>query len=357
MRFLGRAGGVAAAILLSVTVALPVAPARAAAAGKPATVCTITDKRLDELSGLVVAGPGYVTINDGSDDAKRRKIFYLTSRCAVRRTVSYPSRPRDAEDLAVAPDGTLWVADIGDNDRVRETVGLWKLAPGAGKPVLYRFTYPDGPHDAETLLLNGDGTPIIVTKDPFTAGLYVPTSAPRAKASTALRRAGSFRIPGSSTSNPFGLPGRLVLTGGATAADGSRVALRTYADAFEFAVTDGDVIAAVTTGTAVTTALPDEPQGESLAYSADGASLLTVSEASGEQAGSKPKITRYASGLPAPKPSPAATSRPGPASPAAVADAPRPGSSATQFTAAGIGVAGVLVLALLMLGLIRRRSR
>ena len=179
--------------------------------------------------------------------------------------------------------------------------GNWRRAPA--KPVLHRFTYPDGPHDAETLLLNGDGTPIIVTKDPFTAGLYVPAAAPGPRRPP--RCAGRFvRIPGTSTSNPFGLPGRLVLTGGATAPDGTRVALRTYADAFEFAVTDGDVIAAVTTGKAVTTALPDEPQGESLAYSADGASLLTVSETGGAPAGTRPEIPRYASGLPAAEPRP-----------------------------------------------------
>lgn len=355
----GRAGRVAAAVLLGAAIAVPIIPrpAAARAAADPATVCTIGDQRLDELSGLAVAGQGYVTINDGSDDKRRRRVFYLTSRCAVSRTVAYPSRPRDAEDLAVAPDGTLWVADIGDNDRSRDTVGLWKLAPGSGKPVLYRFTYPDGPHDAEALLLNGDGTPIIVTKDPFTAGLYVPTAPPRLKATTALRRAGEFAIPGTSTSNPFGLRGRFVLTGGAVAPDGSKAALRTYADAFEFAVTDGDVIAAVTSGKAVTTALPDEPQGESLAYSADGAALLTVSEMAGGPAGPKPKITRYASALPNAEPSPAPAPPPASAGSANLAAEPRRTSSATQLTAAGIGVAGALVVALLALVLIRRRRR
>ena len=348
-------------------VALPV-PARAAAgpamvaraAAKPATVCTIGAKRLDELSGLAVAGDGYVTVNDGSDDSRRRRIFFLTSRCAVSRSVSYPSRPRDTEDLAVAPDGTLWVADIGDNGRSRKTVGLWKLAPGAAKPVLYRFTYPDGPHDAESLVLNGDGTPVIVSKDPFTAGLYVPAATPKAGATVALRKAGSFRIPDTSTSNPYGIPGRLVLTGGATAPDGSKVALRTYADAFEFPVTDGDVVAAITTGTAATTALPDEPQGESLAYTADGTGLLTVSETAGAPAGTKATILRYASALrttapPSPTPSPAASRPPGPTANAPAAAEPRAASSGVAV--AVIAGAGVTLLGLLLFGLVRRHRR
>lgn len=362
MRRVSRAGNVTAVILLSTAIAAPAPAARAAAGVQPATVCTISDKRLDELSGLAVTGNGYVTIDDSSDDARRRRIFYLTSRCALSRTVSYPSRPRDTEDLAVAPDGTLWVADIGDNGRSRETVGLWRLAPGAARPVLHRFTYPDGAHDAEALVLNGDGTPVIVTKDPFTAGLYVPAATPKAAATTALRRAGSFRIPDTSTSNPFGISGRLVLTGGATAPDGTKVALRTYADAFEFPVTDGDVIAAIATGTAVNTALPDEPQGESLAYSADGTSLLTVSETAGAPAGTKPKISRYPSALPTATPSASAPAvalgRSG--SPAAAAEQRQASAATTGLTAFGAAViagVGALLVALLALVLIRRYRR
>jgi len=357
MRHAGRAVSVAALALLGATFAAPELPAGAATPVKPATKCTISDKRLDELSGLAVTGNGYVTINDGSDDARHRRIFYLTSRCAVSRTVSYPSRPRDTEDLAVAQDGTLWVADIGDNSRSRETIGLWKLAPGAAKPVLHRFSYPDGPHDAEALVLNGDGTPVIVTKDPFTAGLYVPAATSRSGATTALRQAGSLSIPGTSTSNPYGMAGRLVITGGATAPDGTKVALRTYADAFEFPVTDGDVIGAITTGTAVKTALPDEPQGESLAYTADGASLLTVSETAGAPAGTKPKILQYPSALHTTKPSRSApaTSPSGPGSPAAAES--RQTSQATDLTAAGIAVTAAVVLVLLVFGLIRRYRR
>jgi hypothetical protein len=328
----------------------------------PEAVCTIDGRRLDELSGLAVAGGGYVAINDGSDDRSRRRIFYLSSTCAVRRTVSYPSRPRDTEDLAVAPDGTLWVADIGDNDKGRDTVALWKLPPGAAKPVLYRLSYPDRPHDAEALLLNGDGTPVIVTKDPFTAGLYMPARTPRAGVTTPLRRAGSFRIPQTSTGNPYGVRGRLVVTGGATAPDGSKVALRSYADAFEFPVTGGDVIAAVTTGEARVTALPDEPQGESIAYTADGGWLLTVSETSDAPPGTRPTILRYRSALPTVVPSPSApvtaSARAGrPASTSPPADS---GEDARRYGGSGVAAtigAGALVLALAALGLIRRRRR
>jgi len=129
---------VAVVVVLTGVVALP-APAGAA---EPRRVCQVRDDRLTELSGLAAAGSGYVVVNDGSDLAGHRKIFYLNAKCAVVRAVSYPSRPRDTEDLGIARDGTLWVADIGDNDAERGTVGLWRLAPGAKAPVLYRLSYP-----------------------------------------------------------------------------------------------------------------------------------------------------------------------------------------------------------------------
>ena len=159
-------------------------------------------------------------VDDGSDDPTHRRVFLLDRRCAVTRAVSYPSRPRDTEDLAAAADGTLWIADTGDNGLTRTTVALWRLDPGAAAPRLYRMSYPDGPHDAEALLVDRAGTPIVVTKAVAAAALYVPAAPPRAGRTTPLRRAGTVTLPVTGTSNPFGLPGRLLVTGGAVRPDG-----------------------------------------------------------------------------------------------------------------------------------------
>ncbi|SCF26528.1 hypothetical protein [Micromonospora chokoriensis] len=290
-----RVGAALGALLTGVvvpTVALTPGVAVAAAVGTP--VCQIRDDRLRELSGMVATDDGYVVVNDGADDEARRRIFFLDQRCAVVRAVSYPSRPRDTEDLAVGRDGTVWVADIGDNDRSRTTVGVWRLAPGAERPVLHRMTYPDRPHDAEALLLDADGQPMVITKGGSgTVFLYRPTAALRPGATTPLALAGQVTLPTTTTSNPFSFLGRGVVTGAATAPDGRRVVLRTYADAFEYDVPDGDVVRALTSGTPRSTPLPDEPQGESITYSRDGGSLLTVSESADQPPGTRPTILRY----------------------------------------------------------------
>ena len=120
-----RAGAVLTALLAGAlppaVVLVPGAATAGTAAGTP--VCQVRDDRLREISGMVATDDGYVVINDGADDEARRRIFFLDQRCAVVRTVSFPSRPRDTEDLAIGRDGTIWVADIGDNDRSRPTIG------------------------------------------------------------------------------------------------------------------------------------------------------------------------------------------------------------------------------------------
>jgi hypothetical protein len=331
------------------------------------SVCRVRDDRLTELSGLAVTRTGYVVVNDGSDDPAARRIFFLDRRCKVIRKVAYPSRPRDTEDLAVAADGTVWVADIGDNSSTRTTIALWRLAPGARKPTLFRLTYPDGAHDAEAMLLPPAGTPIVVTKTVGAAGVYVPVGPLKAGGATPLRQAGTVSVPLTGTSNPFGIPGHLVITGGAVSPDGRRAVLRTYADAFEYSVADGDVVGALTKGNPRVIALPDEPQGESIAFRTDGAALLTVSE------GAAPAVLSYPlpdPPTPAPSASPAAVASPAAAddasaaatSPSAVPPSavPRAVEARRAGVPAGAVITGViLIAAAAAMGILiaRRRTR
>jgi hypothetical protein len=281
--------------------AAPSPPPSGAAAGGSggARVCTITDDRLVELSGMVATADGFVVVNDSSDQLDRKRIFFLDKQCEVTDAKSYSGGgPRDPEDLGLSPDGkTLYIADIGDNEKSRSTVALWTMPPdGSEPPVINRLTYPDGKHDAEALLFNGDGTPIIVTREPGKAGLYSPTGPlqPDTREGVPLKKLGEVRWPRTTTVNEFlGPLAQMVITGGATAPDGSKVVLRTYSDAFEWDVTGGDVVAALTKGKPQSTSLPGEPRGESITYGPDGKSFLTVSEVADQPAGTQPEIRRY----------------------------------------------------------------
>ncbi|MEU4469935.1 hypothetical protein [Micromonospora sp. NPDC023888] len=283
--------------LLGATVALAGVAAAAPAPGSsepPAATagqkrCTIADERLRELSGLVATKSGYIVINDSTELTARERIFFLDTKCKLsKEPVRYPGEgPVDTEDLALSKDGnTLWIADTGDNadEKERRTrVALWSMpVTGARQPTQHRISYPEGkPHDAEALLIGDDGKPLIITK--VTSGkaeIYAPTAALRGGDAEAvpMRKAGEITLPKTQTENPLNTFGRIAITGAARSPDGSRVVLRTYADAFEYDVSGGDIVGALTTGKPRVTALAD-PFGEAISYTTDGKSFLTVSDA------------------------------------------------------------------------------
>jgi hypothetical protein len=277
--------------------------ARTAATAR--TVCTITDKRLIGLSGLVVTATGFVAVSDSNIDKEAIRIWYLDRHCHYLRAIGYPTSAYDPEDLALGRDGTLYVADIGDNDRTRTRIAMWRLRPGDRVPKLFRYAYPDGPHDAEALILAAGDTPVFVTKDPMVAGLYAPTGPPDPSGTpVALAKVGTFALTPSGATSGVGPLGGFVVTGGANSADRREVALRSYTDAYEWDVPDGDVVKAITTDRPRITPLADEPQGESIAYAPDGAHFYTVSDQ--ETVPARSSILEYPSAAAVTRPAPAA---------------------------------------------------
>jgi hypothetical protein len=266
------------AVLWSAT--MPGVPASAAQTrpAAPETVCTITDPRITELSGLVSDGPHWYGINDGGT---KIQVFVFGRDCRVQKVITNSTDPFDVEDLARSPDGTLWLSDTGDNNKVRQTVALLAVTP-QGRSTLYRLTYPDGQHDTEALLLDRSGVPYLVTKDVLgEAKIYRPQGRLASPGPTPLENVGSVRIQATDTpGGPVGALGSVLVTGGAASADGTVVALRTYTDAYLYPLADGDVLAALKR-TPVRVPLPDQKQGEAIAFEPDG-TLLSGGEGAGE---------------------------------------------------------------------------
>jgi hypothetical protein len=265
--------------------ASPAAPSPAAApfaSAVPATpaaathvLCRLTDPRLPELSGLAVAGDKLLAMDDGGD---RLTVYVLDNSCHVVDIRSAPVDPYDPEDLALAADGTIWLSDTGDNLVRRPTVALLALHPD-GTTAIYRLTYPDGPHDAESLLLAPDGTPYIVTKEILgNSGVYRPASALVDGGTVAMAKvaAVNFAVTGT-PGGPVGRAGQLMATGGAVSPDGHLIALRTYTDAYLWPLSGSDVPAALA-HEPVRIPLPAAPQGEAIAFTPDSTQLVVAGE-------------------------------------------------------------------------------
>lgn len=266
------------ALLAAFSVVFALLALPAAAAEAPTTVCAVTDRRLTELSGLVSDGQHWYAINDGGT---KIQVFVLDRNCVVQRVMTNSLDPFDVEDLARAADGTLWLSDTGDNNKRRATVALISLTP-QGKATLYRLTYPDGQHDVEALLLDRRGTPFLVTKTPFgDSGIYRPASALVSPGPTPLEKVGVLAFePTDTPGGPVAGFGSELVTGAAISQDGTVVALRTYTDAYLYPAPDGDVLAALNREP-VRVPLPNEQQGEALAFEPDG-TLLSGGEGTGQ---------------------------------------------------------------------------
>ncbi|MDI9900079.1 hypothetical protein QM716_09435 [Rhodococcus sp. IEGM 1409] len=136
-------------------------------------LCTPTDAGLSELSGLTATTTGMYAIGDSDSDDR---VAELDSNCQVQRWINVGIPRVDVEDLSSTPDGHLWLADIGDNNAVRTSMGLIELDPASGTATSYPRVYPDGAHGAETLLIQCDGLPVILTKDYFGASVVYTTA-------------------------------------------------------------------------------------------------------------------------------------------------------------------------------------
>lgn len=345
LRAVGAAPLVVLALVVLALVVFPLVVFPLVAAAQPAAreLCTPADSGLAELSGLAADGDRWFAVSDGGTSL--RVLVLDPADCAVLDEITADVDPYDVEDLALAPDGALWLADTGDNDLDRRTVALHRLTPD-GDARLYRLTYPDGPHDVETLLLDHTGVPHLVTKELGTARVYRPIGVLAEPGPTALEQVATVQIKSTNTpGGPAGGAGSVLVTGGAVSARGQVIALRTYTDAYLFPAPGGDIVAAL--GTApLRIPLPGEPQGEALALAPDGTLL------SGSEGGVAIRAVTGAAGLVAAPTSaaPHAADAPDPAGAPAEAEGGTPGR--WQAVAVTGGLVGVLVLLA-----VRRRRR
>ena len=275
---------------------------------------TIKDARITESSGLAVdpAGNIYWTVNDSGD---RGVAYGIGLDGKVQGSLNFRAQPVDVEAVAVHKD-RLYVGDIGDNNGRRSFVRVFYFNnPRAnGLTVTYHaydFRYPDGPHNAEALLVNDSGRLFIVTKDRDGA-IYAAPRKPDRQGVNELKRVGA--APSEVTDGTF-LPG------------GDKIALLTYSSVTVIDASTYDVLAS--------SPIPHQPQAESLTQSLDEQSLLVGSE------GKKSKV--YA--IPVPS---AATPTPTPSEePQSETDVPDDRSDAIQNqkgTLLALGIAAFVAL-------------
>ncbi len=261
----------------------------------PATkLADLKDSAIKESSGLVASRttPGfYWTHNDSGDGPFIYAFDERGGRRGVWRVAG--ATARDWEDVAAGPGPDrkrlyLYIGDIGDNSARRSEIVVYRVAEptitpadagsSKSKPLeteaaeSIRLSYPDGKHDAETLLVHPvTGNIYIITKIPFANPQGYEAAVPlRTDVTIKLVRVAELNVP-----SIFGG----IVTGGAISPNGQRVALCDYLQGYEAVLPDNSVsFSSIWQQPLKSFALGDRKQGEAITYRLDGWALLATSE-------------------------------------------------------------------------------
>lgn len=249
-----------------------------------------TDK-LREVSGIAASRKHKNIFWVHNDSGDGPYVYALESSGKLKGALRVKgATAEDWEDMSLASCNKnktcLYLGDIGDNGEKRRFVVVYtveepesisdKPIPLKQRLILY---YPDAPHNAETLLVSAQTKSIyIVTKERNgTAGVYktpLPDTG-NVEASFTMQKIAELNLLKLSGYSNTAV---VKATGGDISPDGKRMILRTYGFAMEFQLNGKEPFDAIFQKKPAVVETPVEPQGEAIAYTADGNGLVTLSE-------------------------------------------------------------------------------
>jgi hypothetical protein len=253
-----------------------------------AQIGTVESGLLNEISGVAASRENtdvLWTHNDSGDSARIFALSIQGRHLGVYNLVG--ASATDWEDIALGPGPVegqdyVYVGDTGDNARHRASVTVYRVAEptvsAAQDPVTVDLDdvdalpmqYP-GPevYDCEALLVDPvSGDLFLVTKDRAGEGVahVFRNPAPHAPGvMVTLELVDSIPLPAQ-------------VTGGDVSPSGDGVLLRLYSQGYYWSRATGTNLWEAFSGTACEAPLAVEPQGEAIAFAADGLGYFTVSE-------------------------------------------------------------------------------
>lgn len=250
------------------------------ACGAPTASGALADASLNEVSGVVasVAHPGVFWVHNDSGDTPR--IFAVDGKGQLLGTVTVAGAAAiDWEDIArgPCPAGTcLYLADVGDNNMVRTSYTIYRIPEPAtiGDVTVTAealpFTYPDGAHNCETLLVHPVTGAITLVTKVFVGESSIfelPLPLTPGTAAVAVDK-GPVKPPS----------GSVLYTGGDVHPAGKGVLLRTYGGLWYYPMSAGATVAEALAGTPCNVPVAAEGQGEAVGFLGGGEGYLTIGE-------------------------------------------------------------------------------
>jgi hypothetical protein len=239
---------------------------------------------IDEASGLAPSYSMNGSLWTNQDSGRPNSLYLISKDGKSIKEFNVPGTTnRDWEDVAIGPGPAngvnyLYIGDIGNNNSPISATGTIYRVPeindingsfNQSNVEKITFSYPDGPRDAEALLLDPVSKDIfIISKESTNTGIYRLAFPQSTSETIAAEKVGT--VPSVST-----------VTSASVSRDGSEMILRTYLAAYNWKRTQGESVGQTLMKAATKQLLVAlEPQGEGICFAADGNGFYTLSERS-----------------------------------------------------------------------------
>ncbi len=244
----------------------------------PNAVGKLENQAIDESSGLAFSRNHPGILYTHNDSGGEPFVFLLDTlgkdvgKIRIEGVIN-----RDWEDIAVGKvpgsiKSYIYIGEIGDNNAVHSSIQIFRFPEPKSilpeisiKPEIANFVYPDGPRDAETLMI-----------DPISTDMYI------------LSKRDSMNILYKAPQSAFGKPEHtlekvleLPITmsvAGDISVDGSQIIVKNYFMVFYWERQEGELVEDAMRRTPILLPYKPEPQGEAIAFDPLGKSYFTVSE-------------------------------------------------------------------------------
>lgn len=260
-------------------------------------VGTVQTTLITEASGIVASRKNKGILWVHNDSGNPATVYAINPEGKLLGTYRIKrARCRDWEDIAIGPGpdprhDLLYIGDIGDNQAHHPSITVYRIQEPQvdpnrisvpkdiemGPADAIELVYPDGPKDAETLMvdpLNGDI--YIISKRELLCRVYraaYPQSAIGGQSPSAKDSTKKKNMLDLVTRIPWGLA-----VGGDVSPDGRWVIVRSVLNASIWIRPKGEPLWKAFKATHVPLELIREPQGEGICFDADGRGYYTIGE-------------------------------------------------------------------------------
>lgn len=244
----------------------------------PKGLGTLDNEHIDEASGLVASKVHPFLLYTHNDSGGEPEVYMIDTLGKYQgKVVLEGVRNHDWEDIAIGPSkeaelSYIYVGDIGDNNAKRDKVQVYRFPEPKElereitvKPERINLTYPDGPRDAETLLVDPwNGDLLVLSKRDTSNTLYRATAEQLDAQEVVLEKV--MKLPVT------------MAVGGDISADGKQILIKNYWAVYYWEREEGESLAEVFARKPVQLPYKPEPQGEAIGFSASGDRYYTLSE-------------------------------------------------------------------------------